>query len=149
MKISIRNTGNQNLLKLLLFFFSQGGFGYLYFQYLLYVLCKLGPSGGFRGGSRGSLEPPSGTKLFRFHGEFKEILSEIRLTNPPFLHLNPLLKNPGSAPGTRCNAKNSEYGNIKKYIFQNVCFNSVRYPDNSTTNHQVIHLNLPSTPNTS
>ena len=55
-------------------------------------------SGGFRGGSRGSLEPPSGTKLFRFHGEFKEILSEIRLTNPPFLHLNPLLKNPGSAP---------------------------------------------------
>ena len=29
---------------------------------------------------------------------FKEILSEIRLTNPPFLHLNPFLKNPGSAP---------------------------------------------------
>ena len=42
--------------------------------------------------------PPSGAKLFRFHGEFKEILSEIRLTNPPFLHLNPLLKNPGSPP---------------------------------------------------
>ena len=55
------------------------------------------PSGGFRGGSRGSLEPPSGAKLFHFHGEFKEILSEIRLTNPPFLHLNPLLKNPGFA----------------------------------------------------
>ena len=40
----------------------------------------------------------SRAKLFRFHGEFKEILSEIRLTNPPFLHLNPLLKDPGSAP---------------------------------------------------
>ena len=53
-------------------------------------------SGGFRGGSRSSLEPPSGAKLFRFHGEFKEILSELRLTNPPFLHLNTLLKNPGS-----------------------------------------------------
>ena len=26
-------------------------------------------SGGFRGGSGGSLEPPSGTKLFQFHGE--------------------------------------------------------------------------------
>ena len=27
------------------------------------------PSGGFRGGSAGSLEPLSGTKLFHFHGE--------------------------------------------------------------------------------
>ena len=27
-------------------------------------------SGGFRGGSRGSLEPPSGPKLFHFHGIF-------------------------------------------------------------------------------
>ena len=26
-------------------------------------------SGGYRGGSGGSLEPPSGTKLFQFHGE--------------------------------------------------------------------------------
>ena len=43
-------------------------------------------------GVQGSLEPPSGTKLFHFYWEFKEILSEIRLTNPPFLHLNPLLK---------------------------------------------------------
>ena len=34
-----------------------------------------------------------------FHGEFKEILSKVKLTNPPFLHLNPFLKNPGSAPG--------------------------------------------------
>ena len=29
-------------------------------------------SGGFRGGSGGSLEPPSGTKLFQFHGEIYE-----------------------------------------------------------------------------
>ena len=28
-------------------------------------------SGGFRGGSRGSLEPPSGAKIFHFHGEFQ------------------------------------------------------------------------------
>ena len=55
-------------------------------------------SGGFRGGSRGSLEPPSGAKLFHFHGEFQEILCAFRQTNPPFLHLNPLLRNPGSAP---------------------------------------------------
>ena len=54
-------------------------------------------SGGFRGGSRGSLEPPSGPKLFHFHREFQEILCEIRQTNPPFLHLNPLFRNPGSA----------------------------------------------------
>ena len=56
-------------------------------------------SGGFRGGSRGSLEPPSGPTLFRFHVEFQKILCEIRQTNPPFLHLNPLFRNPGSAPG--------------------------------------------------
>ena len=55
-------------------------------------------SGGFRGGSRGSLEPPSGPTLFRFHGEFQKILCEIRQTNPTFLHLNPLFRNPGSAP---------------------------------------------------
>ena len=29
-------------------------------------------SGGFRGGSGGSVEPPSGTKLFQFHGEIYE-----------------------------------------------------------------------------
>ena len=57
---------------------------------------KFQASGGFRGGSRGSLEPPSGAKLFHFHREFQEILCETRLTNPPFLHLNPLLRNPGS-----------------------------------------------------
>ena len=54
--------------------------------------------GGFRGGSRGSLEPPSGAEFFHFHGEFQNILVEIRQTNPPFLHLNPLFRNPGSAP---------------------------------------------------
>ena len=30
-------------------------------------------SGRFRGGSRGSLEPPSGAKLFHFHGEFQVV----------------------------------------------------------------------------
>ena len=29
-------------------------------------------SGGFRGGSGGSPEPPSGTKLFQFNGEIYE-----------------------------------------------------------------------------
>ena len=36
-------------------------------------------SGGFRGGSRGSLEPPSGPKLFYFPREFQKILCEIRV----------------------------------------------------------------------
>ena len=47
---------------------------------LVFGLCvwKWTTSGGFRGGSRGSLEPPSGPKLFNFHGDFQEILSEIR-----------------------------------------------------------------------
>ena len=69
------------------------------------------PSGGFRGGSRGSLEPSSGAKLFPFHGEFQEILCEIRQTNPPFLHLNPLLRNPGSAPDTSLNALDENFVN--------------------------------------
>ena len=47
-------------------------------------------------GVRSNPHPPE-PNYFVFMG-FKEILSEIRLTNPPFLHLNPLLKNPGSAP---------------------------------------------------
>ena len=42
--------------------------------------------------------PPSGPKSFHFHEEFQENMYEIRQTNPPFLHLNPLLRNPGSAP---------------------------------------------------
>ena len=60
-----------------------------------------GISGGFRGGSRGSFEPPSGPKLFHFHGKFQEILCENWQTNPTFLHLNPLFRNSGSAPGYR------------------------------------------------
>ena len=55
-------------------------------------------SGGFRGGSRGSLEPTSGSKLFHFHGEFQYILFKIRQKNPPLVNLNPLFRNPGSAP---------------------------------------------------
>ena len=72
----------------------------IFFLFLLKTLIegKEYPSGGFRGGSRGSLEPPSGPTLFRFNGEFQKILCEIRQTNPPFLHLNPLFRNPGSAP---------------------------------------------------
>ena len=34
-------------------------------------------SGGFRGGSGGSLEPPSGTKLFQFLGEIYEKLGKM------------------------------------------------------------------------
>ena len=56
-------------------------------------------SGGFRGGSRGSLEPPSGAKLSNFHGQFQKMLCKIRQSNPPFVHLNPLFRNPGSATG--------------------------------------------------
>ena len=40
-------------------------------------------SGRFRGDSRGSLKPPSGDKLFHFHGEFQEMFCETKLTNPP------------------------------------------------------------------
>ena len=36
----------------------------------LYIICVFYSSGGFRGGSGGSLEPPSAAKLFHFHGEF-------------------------------------------------------------------------------
>ena len=70
----------------------------IYFRIYFPALYYHPTSGGFRGGSRGSLEPPSGPTLFRFHGEFQKILCEIRQTNPPFLHLNPLFRNPGSAP---------------------------------------------------
>ena len=56
-------------------------------------------SGGFRGDSRSSLEPPSGAKLFHFHEEFQENLCKRRQTKPLFLHLNPIFRNPGSAPG--------------------------------------------------
>ena len=43
-----------------------------------YPLVMISPSGGFRGGSRGSLEPPSGPTLFNFHGAFQDI----RITCP-------------------------------------------------------------------
>ena len=52
-------------------------------------------SGGPRGGSWGSLEPPFETKLFHFHGEFaeksgKNINNQVQLTNrSPFVNLNP------------------------------------------------------------
>ena len=71
-------------------------------HFMFYLCCGSSlfeSSGGFRGGSRGSLEPPSGPKLFHFHGKFQETFREIRQTNPPFLHLNPHFLNPGSAPG--------------------------------------------------
>ena len=55
-------------------------------------------SGGFRGGSGGSLEPPSGTKLFQFHGEIYKKLSKMLKTNPLLINLNPPSRNPGSAP---------------------------------------------------
>ena len=52
-----------------------------------------GLSGGFRGGSGGSLEPPSGTKIFQFHGEIYEKSGKMMdLTPHP-------VRNPGSAPG--------------------------------------------------
>ena len=66
---------------------------------------KLTRLNGFRGGSRGSLEPPSGLKLFHFHGEFQEILCEIRQMNPSFLYLNPIFGNPGSAPADHAGTK--------------------------------------------
>ena len=57
-------------------------------------------SGGFRGGSGGSLEPPSGTKLFHFHGEIYEKSGKMLKTNPLLIDLNPPSRNPGSAPAS-------------------------------------------------
>ena len=57
-------------------------------------------SGGFREGSRGLLEPLSGADLFHCHGGISRNLCEIKETNPPFLHLNPFFRNPGSATET-------------------------------------------------
>ena len=64
----------------------------------VFVMHKPCTSGGLRVGSRGLLEAASWPKLFHFHGEFQENLCESRQTNPPFLQLNPLFRNPGSAP---------------------------------------------------
>ena len=41
-------------------------------------------SGEFRGGSRGTLELPSGPKLFHFHREFKEICLKLGKRTPYF-----------------------------------------------------------------
>ena len=41
-------------------------------------------SGGFRGGSGGSLEPLSETKLFQFHGEIYENSGRMLKMNPPW-----------------------------------------------------------------
>ena len=55
-------------------------------------------SGGFRGGSGGSLEPPSGTKLLQFHWEIEKS-GKMYVDNVPLLmDLNPPSRNPGSAP---------------------------------------------------
>ena len=56
-------------------------------------------SGGSRGGSGGSNEPPLDPKLFHFHGEFQEKLVRLHKSNPPSATLNPRSKNPGSDPG--------------------------------------------------
>ena len=56
-------------------------------------------SGGFRGGSGGSLEPLSGAKLFQFHGEIYENVGKMLKTNPLLMDLNPPSRNPGSTPG--------------------------------------------------
>ena len=50
-------------------------------------------SGGSRGGSGGLLEPPFDTKSFHLHREFSE-----KITNQNPFVLNPLSRNPGSAP---------------------------------------------------
>ena len=69
-------------------------------------------SGGYRGDSRGSLEPPFETKLFHFHEEFPKKKQKNKKNNSinyqiirynfqikaPFVNLNPLARNPGSAP---------------------------------------------------
>ena len=55
-------------------------------------------SGGLRGGLDGSLEPPSGTKLFQFHGEIYEKSGKMLKTNPLLMDLNPPCRNHGSFP---------------------------------------------------
>ena len=73
-------------------------------------------SGGSRGGSRGSLDPPSPspffkypmkmkkfglneTKLFHFHGKFMKNQIELaKKTLYTFLHIKPLSRDPGNAP---------------------------------------------------
>ena len=80
-------------------------------------------SGGFRGGSRGSLEPPSWPKLFHFHEEFQEILCKFMQANPPFLHLNPLFRNPGSAPVSNLDIEQSNETILQIYLTNNLMQN--------------------------
>ena len=54
-------------------------------------------SGGFRGGSGGSLEPLSGTKIFQFHGKIYEQSGKMLKTIPSWW-IEPPTRNPGSAP---------------------------------------------------
>ena len=57
------------------------------------------PSGGSRGGSGGSNEPPFEPKLFHFHGEFQNKLVKLHKSNPPpSANLNPRSKDPGYVP---------------------------------------------------
>ena len=46
-------------------------------------------SGGFRGGSGGSLECPSGTKLLHFHGEIYAKSGKILKMNPQLMDSSP------------------------------------------------------------
>ena len=63
-------------------------------------------SGGYRGDTCGSLEPPFETKLFHIHDEFPEKsvysikLSGTIFKSNPFVNLNPLARNPGYAPAS-------------------------------------------------
>ena len=57
---------------------------------------KLHFSGGYRGGSGGSLEPPLELNYFIFMGNFRKNEAKLR-KRTPFLNLNPLSRNPGSA----------------------------------------------------
>ena len=55
----------------------------------LLVTCQIyNSSGGFKGGSGGSLEHPSGTKLFQFNGEIYEKSGKMLKTNPLLMDLN-------------------------------------------------------------
>ena len=81
-----------------------------------------GCSGGSRGRSGGSNEPPLGPKLFHFHGEFREKLVKLHKSNPPqpptpptpWSNLNPRSKNPGSAPGASYRSKQLPSSEIKR-----------------------------------
>ena len=75
------------------------------------------PSGGFRGGSGGSLETPFGSKLFHFHGEMYEKSGKMLKTNPLLMDLNPPSRNPGSAPASRVPRKVVTYDWSTKYKF--------------------------------